>query len=106
MSNLYCDLATFKARLNITGTGDDAVLLALLEHTSRAIDQSCNRFFYVKTETRYYDGAASPLLLDQDFAAVTGLKTDDNGRGTGRRPGRPPTTSCCPTTATPSTPSP
>lgn len=81
MSNLYCDLDAFKKRLNITGTADDVVLLVLLEHASRALDQLCNRFFYIKTETRYYDGAASPLLLDQDLVAVTSLKTDDNGSG-------------------------
>ncbi len=81
MTNLYCDLSTFKARMGISGTSDDAALLTLLEHVSRAIDTHCNRFFYVKTETRYYDGCRSPLALDQDLAAVTALATDDNGDG-------------------------
>ena len=78
MSNLYCDLAAFKDRLSLTGTGDDAALLPLLEYTSRAIDDFCNRFFYVKTETRYYDGSASPLVLDLDLISVTSLKTDND----------------------------
>ncbi len=83
MSNLYCDLESFKARMGITGTGDDAQVLALLENISRAIDQFCNRFFFVKDETRYYDGVAGPLLLDGDLVAVTSVKTDDDADGAG-----------------------
>ncbi len=81
MSNLYCDLEDFKTRMSITGTGDDAQVLALLENISRAIDQFCNRFFFVKDETRYYDGVAGPLVLDGDLIAVTSVKTDDDADG-------------------------
>ncbi len=79
--NLYCNLATLKARLGISGTGSDAVQLVLLEGVSRSIDQWCNRRFFVKMETRSYDGSRSPLLLDEDLAALTTLKTDDDGDG-------------------------
>ena len=79
--NLYCDLATFKARLGIAGTSDDAALLVLLENVSRAIDAYTGRAFSVRTETRYFDGASSPLLLDRDLIAVTTFKSDDNNDG-------------------------
>ncbi len=81
MSNVYCDLSTFKDRLNIKGSGADVTLLVLLEHVSRAIDQASNRFFYIKTETRHYDGSAGPLLLDLDLISVSSLKTDDDESG-------------------------
>ena len=81
MSNVYCDLDTFKDRLNITGTSDDTLLLAILEHASRAVDDFCNRSFFIQTQTRYYDGSAGPLLLDRDLIAVTSLKTDDDESG-------------------------
>lgn len=79
--NLYCNLATVKTRLGIAGTGSDAALLVLLEGVSRSIDQWCNRHFFVKTETRYYDGSSSPLLVDRDLVSVSTLKTDDDGDG-------------------------
>ena len=81
MPNLYCDLKTFKSRLNITGSSDDPLLLALLENAGRAIDQLTDRFFFVKQETRYFDGTRSPLLLDQDLLSLTSLSTDDDGSG-------------------------
>ena len=81
MPNLYCNLSTFKSRLNIVGSSDDPLLVALLENASRAIDQFCDRFFFVSTETRYFDGTHSPLILDQDLLAVTSLSTDDDGSG-------------------------
>lgn len=81
MPNLYCDLGTFKTRLNITGSADDPMLLGLIENTSRAIDEFCDRFFYILEETRHYDGSSSPLVLDQDLLSVTSVKTDDDGSG-------------------------
>ena len=81
MPNLYCDLGTFKTRLNITGSADDPMLLGLIENTSRAIDEFCDRFFYILEETRHYDGSSSPLVLDQDLLSVTSVKTDYDGSG-------------------------
>ena len=79
--NLYCDLATFKARLGITSAADDAMLLTLLHNVSRAIDAYAGRAFSVQTETRYFDGSASPLFFDRDLIAVTTFKSDDNNDG-------------------------
>jgi len=78
--NCYEDLATIKDDLSISGTGDDTRLLALLEAASRAIDNFCDRHFYVKSETRYFDGQ-TPLFVD-DLLSVTTLKTDEDGDAT------------------------
>jgi len=81
--NAYADLTTLKSSsyLNITGTVDDTYLRKLLEHSSRMIDREMHRFFYVRAETRYYDGAGSKLFLPDDLLSITTLKTDD-GSGT------------------------
>ncbi len=79
--NLYCSLPDLKTRIGEATTTYDAPLLLLLEAVSRAVDAYTNRFFYVVTETRYYDGAGRRLLLDQDLISVATLKTDDNDDG-------------------------
>ena len=82
MANSYVTLDVFKSSgvLNITGTGDDARLLALLESVSRLIDRYCNRHFYVLSATRKFDGDGTQSLLLPDLVSVdaSGLKTDDN----------------------------
>ena len=83
MANVYCDLDTFKRRLSITGGDGDALILALLEHASRAIDAYADRSFYTRIETRYFDGSPSPLLLDADLLSVGALHTGGNGAGWG-----------------------
>jgi len=83
MANVYCDVATFKGRLSITGGDGDALILALLEHASRAIDAYADRFFYTRVETRHFDGSPSPLLLDADLLSVDALHTGGNGAGWG-----------------------
>ena len=59
MTNAYVSLDTFKSSgiLNITGTGDDTRLLALLESVSRLNDGYCNRHFYVLSATRKFSGS-------------------------------------------------
>ena len=83
MANVYCDLETFKGRLSIAGGDGDALILALLEHASRAIDAYADRFFFTRVETRYFDGSPSPLLLDADLLSVAALHTGGNGAGWG-----------------------
>ena len=82
MANSYVSLDTFKSAgvLNITGTGDDARLLSLLESVSRLIDRYCNRHFYVLNATRKFDGDGTQRLLSPDLVSVdaSGVKTDDN----------------------------
>jgi len=54
----YASLAQLKTRLGIADKTNDAQLRLLLEAASRAVDKHCKRHFYVKTETKYFDGGA------------------------------------------------
>ncbi len=78
--NSYCGLATFKARLEITGTADDAQLRLLIQAASRAVDNYCGRHFFAETATRYFDGAKEPLSID-DLLSVTTFKLDEDENG-------------------------
>ena len=83
MTNAYAGLTTLKSAgvLNITGAGFDDRLLALLEDVSRWIDGYCNRYFYVLTTTRRFDGGNGRGLNLPDLISLTTLKTDeDNDR--------------------------
>jgi len=82
--NGYATLAEARAEVGITGvsdTSDDAVLEALVESVSRAIDDFCGRRFYAATQTRYYSATSGRRLLVDDLLSVTTLKTDDDGDG-------------------------
>lgn len=50
----------------------------VLEEVSREIDNQTLRHFYVKDETRYFDGTGSRLRLE-DLLSVTTLKLDEDG---------------------------
>jgi len=81
--NSYSDLTILKARIGITGTGDDTQLRLLMEAASRAIDKYCHRWFYALSATRYYPGAGRELFLaEDDILSITTLKTDEDGDGT------------------------
>lgn len=83
MTNAYISLPTLKDTLGITGTGDDAALLRMIEEISRKIDGHCGRVFYRYTATRYFSGNdGETLLLPEDLIAVTTLKEDVNGDAT------------------------
>ena len=82
MADAYVSLDTLKGSgvLNITGTGDDSRLLALIESMSRLIDRYCNRQFYVLSATRTFDGEGTSSLLVPDLISVdaSGLKSDED----------------------------
>ena len=82
MTNAYVTLDTLKGSgvLNITGTGDDARLLALIEAVSRVIDRYCGRHFYSMKSAKRFDGNGGVSLLVPDLISIDsgGLKTDDN----------------------------
>lgn len=85
ITNGYATLSSIRARLGITGvsdTADDAVLEAVVESVSRAIDDFCGRRFYAATQTRYYSAKSGRRLLVDDLLSVSSLKTDDDGDGT------------------------
>ncbi len=80
--NAYVSLDVLKGSgvLNITGTGDDSRLLALLENVGRVFDRFSNRQFYVLSATLKFDGDGTQRILVPDLISVdsNGLKTDDN----------------------------
>jgi hypothetical protein len=83
-SNAYCSLANIKDRLNPLGMAvnavDDAVIVDMIEQTSRAIDLFCNKTFYARTsETRYFN-LPDDNQLDFDDSLLT-LTTLTNGNG-------------------------
>ncbi len=83
MANSYAALGALKgaSALNITGAGEDARLLALLEGVSRLIDRLCNRHFYVLNAARVFDGGGGARLLLPDLVSVDagGVTTDEDG---------------------------
>ena len=81
--NSYADLTTLKTRLAIPDTNDDTALLQLLNATSRQLEKWCGMDFYVKEETRYFEGTAGTLYLDDLLSIVTeSFKLDFDGDGT------------------------
>lgn len=81
ITNGYTTLATLKARLGIGDTTDDAVLEAIVESVSRAIDDWTGRRFYAATQTRYYTARRADRLLIDDLLSVTEISTDANADG-------------------------
>lgn len=75
----YCTPTQFKTGLGISGAGDDARFLELLEEVSRWVDEKCDRHFYVKTATRDFTAESGNYLEVPDLLSVTSLKTDENG---------------------------
>jgi len=76
--NCYADLVKLKQRLEPTGTATsyattyDTALLQLLNAASRQIDKYCNRKFYVWYGTKYFDGSADPLNVDDLLSIDSG----------------------------------
>ena len=69
ITNGYCTLAEFKAdkRIQSTDSDDDSVIESIIEDASRMIDYVCNRTFYARTETHYFD---IPYALNPRFASM------------------------------------
>lgn len=76
----YATIADIKGVLGITSTTDDTVMRKQAEAASRAIDNYCNRRFYVTSETKTFDGATKLWL--PDLLSITTLKTDEGNDGT------------------------
>jgi hypothetical protein len=74
----YASLAEFKADMNKTTTGDDAVLVRLLDAATRNIDRYCNRpdgFVAVTTATaRTYPGNNKSWLRIDECISVSGVR--------------------------------
>ncbi len=80
MFGSYASIADLKGILGITSTTDDTVMRKILEASSRAIDNYCNRVFVTQAATKYFNGAN--VLWIPDLLSVTTLKTDEDGDGT------------------------
>ncbi len=80
--NLYANLSQLKALLDMTPTTHDATLMRILEQSSRQIDNYVERYFYIWEGTKYYDGAAINLFLDDDVQTITTLTVDADGDNT------------------------
>lgn len=81
ISNGYCTLDEFKKHLTITtyDADDDAAIENIIEGSSRLIDNLAGRWFYPKTETRYFDvPAGREIELDEDLLTVTTLTNGDD----------------------------
>lgn len=81
MTNAYVSLDTFKGSgiANVSGTGNDARLLELLEGVSRQLDEYLGRHFYSLTATRYFEGNGKTKLWlpnGWDLISITALKED------------------------------
>ncbi|MDD5512070.1 MAG: phage head-tail connector protein [Dehalococcoidales bacterium] len=77
----YCNIYEVKRDLDITEDTKDHVIQPLIEEAKIHIDNYCKREFDTTSETRYFDGSASPLFID-DLVSVTTLKLDEDGDGT------------------------
>jgi len=80
--NSYGTLSTLKTMLDVSGTGDDTLLLQSLEMASRSVDAYCRRKFYVTSETRQFRGESSRLMLYDDLLSITTFLTLKDDRST------------------------
>lgn len=82
ITNGYCTLLEIKEqeRLNISVSTFDTALEGVIEAVSRAIDNTCARFFWKDTNdaTYYFNAFEHDRLLIGDFVSITTLSTDDS----------------------------
>lgn len=80
ITNGYTDLASLKARLDITGTENDPVLEQVIEAASRQIDGWCGRAFVSGSAARQLTADAWDLLiLPDDLHSLTSIAVDRDG---------------------------
>lgn len=85
MATLYLTLSELKTTLSVTGTYADADVDTAVNAACRAIDQMCNRRFYVDEDTaqvRYYTPERCDSLSIDDLVTLTSLAVDSDGDGT------------------------
>src|SRR5919106_6985528 len=85
----YATLPEFKAWVTLSDTVDDVVMSAVLESTSRWIDEYCDRHFWQDGATSsevarsYASNCGRDLAIDDLVpGTITALKTDATGDGT------------------------
>jgi hypothetical protein len=83
---VYLELEQFKSTLELTGTTfADQDLEQTAQAASRAVDQACNRRFWLDTGTaniRYYTPRALRFMPIDDLVTLTSVAIDRSGTGT------------------------
>ena len=86
MSNDYVTIDVLKSTLTLGGTTfADTDLTAVITAASRAVDNLCERRFYLDadaTSVRYYTPTQRDILAIDDLIALGSVKTDRIGDGT------------------------
>ena len=77
----YCSIQDIKGVLGVSSTTDDTVMRKICESASRSIDRYTNRYFYVTSATKYFNGAGRTLWTP-DLLSIEALKTDADGDAT------------------------
>ncbi len=73
----YCTLQEVKDELDITEVKYDGIITAMADQATVFIDKYCDREFAATTATRYFDGGATVLFVD-DLVSVSALELDEN----------------------------
>lgn len=85
-TQLYVTLEELKATSELSGTNfGDGDARAACAAASRAIDDACDRRFYLDADTaqvRYYNPTTKALLSIDDLTTLTTFQTDPGGDGT------------------------
>lgn len=85
LSNCYLELEELRQALQQSGTYADPTFQRALRAASRAIDNLCERRFYLDADAnqvRYYTPASSTLLMVDDVETITSVQVDRGGDGT------------------------
>jgi hypothetical protein len=86
LSNAYVELEQVKKSLELEGTSfADADLRTAVLAASRAIDQACDRRFWLDADAnqiRYYTADSPNVVLVDDVVTLTSVLVDQDGDGT------------------------
>ncbi len=81
-ANGYCELEEMKRALTLTGQSfADLDIETAITAASRAIDNTCGRFFYQETSVSYYDAPSFDMVLVDDVVTVSEFAIDLSGTG-------------------------
>ena len=83
--SIYGDLTKLKddslLKDPASGADDDDEMFQLLLAVSEWVDLYCNRHFYPRTQSLFFDATTADRLLIPDLISLTSLKQDTNGNG-------------------------
>jgi hypothetical protein len=79
LNRYYCSAEELKSRLGLTRADDDSEIALAVAAASRAVDRSCERYFYRITDTLTYIPGSIYETRTDDLVSVTTLATDPAG---------------------------